>query len=173
MGMPGAPMPGAPMPGVPGPMAGPIQQPMMPQQPAFSPQPVLPQQQPQGWAQGPPVNDPPVQTVIRGVSAEASQPEPPPRVLEPVHVPTPEQLGVAAPQSHDPSLDWSGIRARLHELGAVGFHLDTLTDGSCRFTCQLATAEFGQTQCIEARASTEAEAVGQALGRAAQYRRRN
>ncbi len=67
-------------------------------------------------------------------------------------------------------VDWGAVRARLHELGAVGFHLDTLPDGSCRFVCQLATAVFGQTQCIEARAPTEAEAVHQALARAAQHR---
>jgi len=162
-------------------MAGPIPQQMMPQQPMLAPQQMMPQQ-PQGWpqVQGQPqrpqalVNDPPVQTVIRGVSAEQQRPEPLPlRALEPVNIPSPEQLGVAIPKPHDPSIDWETTRNRLRELGAVSFQLDTLPDGSCRFVCQLATAEFGQTQGIEARATTEAEAVREALGRAELYRRRN
>lgn len=92
---------------------------------------------------------------------------------DPVQLPSPEQLGVAAPRPHDPTLDWEGIRKRLRELGAISFQVDTLPDGSCRFVCQLATAEFGQTQGIEARANTEREAVQQALVRAELWKRRN
>lgn len=118
--------------------------------------------------------DAPVTTAVRGVSGEPARPVPqhvsPP---EAVHIPSPEQLGVAAPRPHDPSLDWESIRKRLHDLGVVSFQLDTLPDGSCRFVCQMATAEFGQTQGIEARATTEAEAVTQTLARAEIWKKRN
>ncbi len=148
---------------------------MMPQPLALQAQQVPPQRQPQ-----PPVRpyDAGVTTTIRGVSGESRPPAPaptPPRTLppDPVSLPSPEQLGVAAPRPHDPTLDWEAIRKRLRDLGAVSFQLDTLPDGSCRFVCHLATVEFGQTQGIEARATTEKEAVQQALSRAELWKRRN
>jgi hypothetical protein len=151
-------------------MAGP-----MPQQPRPMPQPMA--QQPPPRQQLMPQNDEPVTTAVRGVSGEPNRPAPAPvRALppEPVRIPSPEQLGVAAPRPRDPNLDWESIRKRLHALGAVSFQLDTLpAGGGFRFVCHLATAEFGQTQGIAGQASTEAEAVNQALARAEMWKKRN
>ena len=109
---------------------------------------------------------------VRGVAAEEREPRP---IAVAAHIPSPEQLGIAAapPMSGASGLDWGSIRKQLYDLGAVSFRVDPLPDGGTRFVCQLATAEFGQTQNIEAEAGTEAEAVRQALAKAELWKRRN
>ncbi len=109
---------------------------------------------------------------VRGVAAEEREPRP---IAVAVRIPSPEQLGIAAapPLPGASGLDWGSIRKQLHDLGAVSFRVDPLPDGGTRFVCQLATAEFGQTQSIEAEAGTEAEAVRQALAKAELWKRRN
>jgi hypothetical protein len=111
------------------------------------------------------------QIEYRGVSSD--QPERA-RTLPPVHLPSPEQLGVASASSPSrlPTTDWVAIRKRLKDLGTVSFQLVQLPNGGCRFVCQLATAEFGQSHTIEANAASEAEAVEQALARAEQWKKR-
>lgn len=115
---------------------------------------------------------------VRGVAAEEREPRSIQAAVQPptpVVIPSPEQLGVAAPPvvPRDPNLDWVGIRKQLRDLGAVRFQLEQTTDGGTRFICELATAEFGRTQGIEAQARTEAEAVRLVLARAEQWKRRN
>jgi hypothetical protein len=58
----------------------------------------------------------------------------------------------------------------MKELGVVGFHMDSISDGRARFTCWVPGAQPGLTQRIEALAATEAEAVRLGLDRAAQSR---
>ena len=152
-----------------------MQQPMMQQPMVQQPLPNRSPTQTPSFRQQP-VNDPPVQTVIRGVSSDQQRPAPAPQrglPPEPIRIPSPEQLGVAAPRPKDPGLDWVAIRKRLDELGAVGFQLEQLPSGGYRFICHLPTAAFGQTQGVEVQAPSEAEAVSQCLARAELWRRRN
>jgi len=122
--------------------------------------------------------DPSPMREVRGVSAEEREPRSIRAAVQaptPLVIPSPEQLGVAAPPAlpRDPNLDWARIHKQLHELGAVTIHLETTADGGTRFVCHLATAEFGRTQAIEQTAATEAEAVRLVLTRAEQWKRRN
>jgi hypothetical protein len=132
-----------------------------------------PAQFPRPQAQSPQqvAQNPPPQREYRGVSSD--QPERS-RTLPPVRLPSPEQLGVASAKSSSraATIDWVRIHKRLKELGSISFHLEQLPNGGYRFVCQLATAEFGRSHTIEAKADNEAEAVEQVLTRAEQWKKR-
>jgi len=82
-------------------------------------------------------------------------------------MPSPEQLGVAVhPTAAGP--DWSAMHARIKELGIVSFHLESLPENRCRFTCWVPRGQPGVTRRIEVLAATEAEAVRLGLEQAAQ-----
>jgi hypothetical protein len=85
-------------------------------------------------------------------------------------MPSPAQLGVAAPRTAAAGADWSATRSRLNELGAVGFQVDQLPSGGCRFVCWLPRAQPGATERIEALAGSEAEAIRLGLERAGQWK---
>jgi hypothetical protein len=85
-----------------------------------------------------------------------------------VRIPTPEELGVGVPQSASPAtppVDWADTQARLQQLGAVSFQLETLSAGRYRFACWLPGA--GGAQRVEAVGASEAEAVRSCLEQAA------
>jgi hypothetical protein len=67
-------------------------------------------------------------------------------------------------------LSWDAARTRMKELGISGFYLDTVPGGSCRFTCWMPDPAHQGSRRIESEAATEAEAVIQALARAAEIR---
>jgi hypothetical protein len=117
-----------------------------------------------------PVAQAPAAPVFRG-----SRPEEPPAprpAPAPVSIPAPEQLGVSPAGKRD-QLEWAAMPKRLRELGAVSCQVEQLPDGQWRFSCQLATTEFGRTYAIEARAETEAEAVRQVLEKAELWKHRS
>lgn len=66
-------------------------------------------------------------------------------------------------------MDWSRARQQMTSLGVRAFQFETMADGRHRFVCALADA-FGRQQQVEASATTEAEAVRQALERASLLR---
>lgn len=85
----------------------------------------------------------------------------------PLLMPSPQQLGVTVrPAESDVSL--AAMNARIKELGIVSFHMETLPEGRCRFTCWLPREQPGRAQRIEAVAATEAEAVRLGLAQAGQ-----
>jgi hypothetical protein len=63
-------------------------------------------------------------------------------------------------------LDWNALRDELSRLGAIGFHLDKLADGTYRVGFLLPTGHPERALRIEAVAATEAEAIRLALDRA-------
>jgi hypothetical protein len=95
---------------------------------------------------------------------EATPPRPAPLVM-----PSPQELGVAV-RLTEAGHDSAGLLARVKELGIVSYHMETLPDGRCRFTCWLPREQPGLTQRIEALAATEAEAMRLGLERAGQCR---
>ena len=58
-----------------------------------------------------------------------------------------------------------------NELGAVGFQLERLPDGAWHFVCWLPRPAPSPPERLEARGTTEAEAVRLGLDRAGQWRR--
>ena len=139
----------------------PMQAPISYPAPAFAPRNNLPPAVP---ASAPRVAAP-SRPLVRAQAPEEPAPARPARLT----MPSPEQLGVAVrPAASGP--DWTAIHSRMKELGVVGFHMDSLSDGRTRFTCWLPGAQPGLTQRIEALAATEVEAVRLALERAGQSR---
>jgi hypothetical protein len=88
----------------------------------------------------------------------------------PVTIPSPEQLGVGLSRPAAVATDWAATRSRLKELGAVGFQLDQVPGGECRFVCWLPRPAGGAAERIESRAPTEAAAVRLGLERAARWK---
>jgi hypothetical protein len=84
-------------------------------------------------------------------------------------MPSPEALGIAAPQQALPaSVDWAAVHNQLDRIGATCFHLERTQDG-CRLTCLLPARESGRLHRIEAQAASEAEVVRLALAQAEQW----
>ena len=81
--------------------------------------------------------------------------------LDPIHIPSPEQLVVAVPQRRDPGIDWEAVRKRLRKLGAISFQLDTFSEAAAG-SCAIWPRRRGQTQGIEVRAGSESDAIQQA-----------
>jgi hypothetical protein len=84
-------------------------------------------------------------------------------------MPSPEQLGVAVRPSQA-GLDGSALHTRFKELGVAGYHVESLTDGRCRFICWVPRGQPGVTRRIEVVADTEAEAVRLGLDQAEKSR---
>jgi hypothetical protein len=83
-------------------------------------------------------------------------------VLQPLNMPSPGQLGVAG-HVRAGEVDWADAHRRLTALGAECFCVEKLPQGNYRMVCILPTGQSGLTHRIEARASTEAEAVSQVM----------
>jgi hypothetical protein len=90
-----------------------------------------------------------------------------PAAPAPVHIPTPEDLGIggAAPV-RSAELDWTTTRRRLQELGATRFQLEH-TGSAARFSVWL-PGQAG-AQPVQAEAPTENEAVARCLARASEH----
>lgn len=111
---------------------------------------------------------PPVPTIR--FQNEEPAPVAPPRLA----LPSPDQLGIrpANPVSVPAvALDWNHTHARLQELGALGFHLDRMAQGSVRVTFYLPAGAGGRTRLIEAEAADDAQAVALALRQADAWNR--
>jgi hypothetical protein len=130
--------------------------------------------------------------VIASLAAESVKPNPVPRPTIRLQapddlairrtafvLPSPQALGIRPPvpapsavppaassTASAPTLDWNDAHARLQRLGARGFHLTQLQEGSCQALCLLPTSDQRLHQ-IEAVAGSEAAAV-QALLAAAE-----
>ena len=148
------------------------------------PFPVMPQRpQPAAWQATPPGQGtlPRTLPATNPTTAAAAAPKPKFRAQAPdapytpppplLVLPSPEQLGVgqaraAAPAPAAPLTDWNEIHSRLRRVGAVGFHLDQLSQGQWRATFLLPTGPANQARHIEAIAASESEAVFAALQRA-------
>jgi hypothetical protein len=88
----------------------------------------------------------------------------------PLSMPTPEQLGIVRASAADRGdLDWTAAHRQLERLGAIGFRVEKLETGGCRFACLLPTRQPRLTHRVEAEAATEAEAVNLALAQAEKW----
>lgn len=93
-------------------------------------------------------------------------------------LPSPAALGIAPAASPQPTttsveiVDWNAARARLHQLGAVSFNVNRLTNGSYRMVVTLPTTNANQNYLVEVVAETEAMAVTTALDRAESWARK-
>jgi hypothetical protein len=86
-------------------------------------------------------------------------------------MPTPEELGVAAvKRPENATIDWGAVHEQLDRLGATCFHLERMSGGACRITCLLPTDQQGRSHCIEASASSEAEAIRLILAKAQEWK---
>ena len=91
-----------------------------------------------------------------------SQPAPRPT---PFVLPSPEALGIRAGSAAapvPPTIDWNAAHARLQRLGALGFHMVHLPQGSVRVTFLL-PEDVSRAHQIEVVAETETAAVTAAL----------
>src|SRR5207253_2154574 len=112
---------------------------------------------------------PSLSPTVRGVAPEGPAAAP---VRAPVAIPSPEQLGVApATYATAPAprpgvaVDWTAVRARLQQLGAVSFFLERQSAGGYRFSCWL-PCSAAPPERIDGVGGTEGEAVGLCLERA-------
>jgi hypothetical protein len=96
--------------------------------------------------------------LVRAQAPEEPKPARPPLLT----LPSPEQLGVAVRPVENPT-DWAALHARMKELGVLSFHMDSLPDGSARFTCWMPGDRPGLSRRIESVAATEVEAVQRGL----------
>ena len=94
-----------------------------------------------------------MQNQLNGASVRGQAPELQSKRLS---LPEPETLGIQLPKSVRKELDWSQLRKRLDELGALSFRLDKEGQGY-RFFCQL------PDESRQAFGLSEAEAVEEAL----------
>jgi hypothetical protein len=111
--------------------------------------------------------------VVRAQGPDDLIPPPPPipaaRPREPVALPTPEQLGVAAARAAGDAVDWAAVDRRLQSLGAVCFQMNRLPQDRWCITCVLPTAQPDRTHRVEAEADTKAEAVRAVLEQAEKW----
>jgi hypothetical protein len=104
--------------------------------------------------------------IFRGQAPDA--PTTPPA---PLRLPSPEALGIVttgpptAPAAAATDIDWNNVRARLRQLGAIGFHLDQLDGRQWRATF-LMPVSGQQARHVEASAASDAVAVLSALQQA-------
>jgi hypothetical protein len=113
--------------------------------------------------------------IVRGQQPdEPIEPLPPPpaRPSEPIHLPSPEELGVGTGRAAEPGIDWAAVNRRIENLGAVCFQMNRLPEGRWRVTCLVPTAQPDRTQRIEAEANVRGEAVRLALEQAEQWAQR-
>jgi hypothetical protein len=104
---------------------------------------------------------------FRGQSSEVAS-----NLVTPLNLPTPEALGLVSsavnPGAAAVEVDWNDLRARLHRLGAVGFHLDQIAADQWRATFLLPLGP-GQTRHVDASASSDAAALAGALQQAEKF----
>jgi hypothetical protein len=160
---------------------------MMMPQPQFRPMPQgnMPQQQPprtQVPRQQAPVQQRPQPLAaaplpkpkVLGQSPDDPPPPPPPPPAPPpvavamINLPSPEQLGVAAPKPGEVGLDWGTVETRLQKLQPVCFQINQ-AQGGWKVICVLPTSLPEKTHRIETEAASRAEAVMAALQRAEQW----
>jgi len=65
-------------------------------------------------------------------------------------------------------VDWTAVRGRLQQLGAVSFSLDRLSTGDYRFSCLLPRVAGG-TERLDGVSPTEGEAVRLCLDKAGRW----
>jgi hypothetical protein len=88
----------------------------------------------------------------------------------PFVLPTPQQLGLAQAQATPAApiaareIDWNDVRARLHRLGAVGFHLDQV-GGQWRAQL-LVPINAQEMRTLESSAGNDAAAIAAVLQQA-------
>src|SRR5262249_34896407 len=133
-------------------------------QPAAPQQPYAPPPQPQTQAAGAWQPSTGVgaaynrQPIVGGMPADESLRP----VLRALSMPSPGQLGVAD-SARGAETDWADAHRRLAALGAEYFCVEKLPQGNFRMVCILPTGQTGREHHIEARASSEAEAVEQVM----------
>lgn len=121
---------------------------------------------------------------VPAAMAERTQPRPKIRLQAPdapvasassrLSLPSPEALGISIGKRRNApaeAVDWNHLRARLNQLGALGFHLDKLTHGGTRVRFFLPSGQPNNTHHIEAAADTEPAALRLALERAETWAR--
>lgn len=114
-------------------------------------------------AGGSPPKAPQPQPIIRMQGPDPEAAAPPARLV----MPSPEELGLALPVGPAPTtkeIDLNSAYTRLRQLGAIGLHLDRLTQGGYRATFVLSASE-GPRQ-VNADGATEGAALAAALERA-------
>jgi hypothetical protein len=126
----------------------------------------------------------PVQTAPLANAALPAAPaaQPPPRAIRgqmpdepasrqpsPIRVPSPEQLGIAAPNPATANAEWTG---RLQQLGVSSFHFVNLPGGAWQVICLVPGHQPGHHQRVEAEATTPAEAVRLVLSKVEQTARK-
>jgi hypothetical protein len=166
----------------------PVQQ-AMPTVPPARPTPVAAS----GWQIGPPASQqPPVlaaqaaglnQAKVRGAIPDTSPTAPPPpQPPQPLRLPSPAELGIAAPTvipvantstvpatlipNATPAVafDWNEALGRLQRLGAQQFHIDQLPGGGASVT--LVLPDGGTGRHVHTTGATSADAVNAALRQA-------
>ncbi len=103
--------------------------------------------------------------LVRAQAPEEPKPARPPLLT----LPSPQQLGVTV-RAVENGTDWTVLHARMKELGVLGFHVDSLSDGRSRFTCWMPGDRPGLTRRIESVAATESEAAQRGLQEVARMR---
>ena len=137
-------------------------------QPALRPAAAPPWQPPY---QGTVADQPPRrQPVIRLQASDDPSPLPPrtrPAPAAPLHLPSPEELGIAGSRpAGDATIDWADVHRRLDRLGALSFQQQKFQEGCFRVTFLLPRRQGNRSQLVRAEAATLAQAVGLALERA-------
>jgi hypothetical protein len=88
-----------------------------------------------------------------------------------LRLPSPKELGIAAVTAPAGPTDWTEVRRRLDELGAVGFQVEKTAAGLVRFVLVMPTAVPDRPHRIEVEAAEEGEAVRLGLTRAGDWRK--
>jgi hypothetical protein len=102
-------------------------------------------------------------------SPAEAPPIPPERPVALLSLPAPEELGVSAAPPSAAGIDWSAVHCRLDRLGALSFHQEKRTDGSCRVTFLLPTERQDRAHHVEAVSDSMAEAATLALEQAEKW----
>jgi hypothetical protein len=133
--------------------------------PAAAPQPAMPVMA--ALAKGPAKSSAAPRPTIRMQAPDTLLPKPASSAA-PLLLPNPEALGIHAGKSlvsTTDTLDWNSAHARLQRLGALGFHMIHLPNGSIRVTFLLPEA-VDRSHEIEVVAGSETAAVNAALANA-------
>jgi hypothetical protein len=111
-----------------------------------------------------PTNQLPPRAIRGQMPDEPANPQP-----NPIRVPSPEQLGIVAPNPATANPDWTG---RLQQLGVSSFHFVNLPGGAWQVICLVPGQQPGHHQRLEAEAATPAEAVRLVISKVEQTARR-
>jgi hypothetical protein len=112
----------------------------------------------------------PEENPIKSVKPQSSQ------ELVKLTIPPPEDLGLGhagaaeTGQSSGAKTDWANARSRLDQLGAAFYRLEKISDGKFHFVCAVSSSKSPtQQHQFEATATTEGEAIQQALAQVEQW----